>query len=363
MNVAKSMGRLAVLAVLAFQLAGCATKVVDTNRYFWPPLPDVPRIEWIGTYASDTDLKPGGFIDAITGNENQIALDRPIYISADGAGKVYVTDQKVGGIMQFDLNAKTVGIVGGEEGATLFGRISGVALDGEGNIYAGDIPNRKIVVFTKDQKVKAVLDLSKELKNIGSFAIDRARKRIIVPDIWDHKIAVFDYDGKLLNSIGKRGGGDGEFNYPTSVALDPEGNIIVCDSMNARIQRFTPDLKFISKFGKRGDGIGEFNIIKAAAVDSEGHIYVTDGKGHKVSIFNDQGEILLSIGGAFASKPGLSVTPGGFLLPQGIYIDQNDAIYVVDQMNSRIQVFQYLTEKYLKDHPLPADKLPPKEVK
>jgi DNA-binding beta-propeller fold protein YncE len=358
MNVGRLMGRLAVLAVLAFQLPACATKVVDTNRYFWPALPDVPRVEWLGAYASDTDLKPGGFMDAITGNEHQIALDRPVYISADGAGKVFVSDQKAGGIMQFDLNAKKVEMVGGAEGGMLFGRISGVALDGEGNIYGGDIPNRKIVVFTKDHKVKTVLDLSKDLKNIGSFAIDRVRKRIIIPDVWDHKIAVFNLEGKLLNSIGKRGNGDGEFNYPTSVALDPEGTIVVCDSMNARIQRFSPDLKFISKFGKRGDGIGEFNIIKAAAVDSEGHIYVTDGKGHKVSIFNEQGEILLSIGAGFSVQPGLSVTPGGFLLPQGIYIDQNDTIYVVDQMNSRIQIFQYLTEKYLKEHPLPGDKKP-----
>ena len=127
-------------------------------------------------------------------------------------------------------------------------------MDGDGNIYAADGASQKIIVFSKDEKVRNVLDLSSHVKNIGSIAIDRTRKRIIVPDSWGHQIAVFQLDGTLIAKTGKRGGGDGEFNYPSSVAIDPEGNVVVCDAMNARIQRFSPDLKFISKFGKRGDG-------------------------------------------------------------------------------------------------------------
>jgi hypothetical protein len=34
--------------------------------------------------------------------------------------------------------------------------------------------------------------------------------------------------------------------------------------------------------------------------------------------------------------------PGEFLLPAGLYVDNNDRIYVADQGNSRVQVFQYL---------------------
>jgi DNA-binding beta-propeller fold protein YncE len=37
--------------------------------------------------------------------------------------------------------------------------------------------------------------------------------------------------------------------------------------------------------------------------------------------------------------------PAAFQLPAGIAIDEIDRIYVADQLNSRIQVFQYLKEQ------------------
>jgi sugar lactone lactonase YvrE len=37
--------------------------------------------------------------------------------------------------------------------------------------------------------------------------------------------------------------------------------------------------------------------------------------------------------------------------PAGLYIDENDKVYVVDTLNKRIQVYQYLSEKWKKDHP------------
>ena len=344
--------RFGCIALLALWITGCATKVVDTQRYFWPMVPDVPRIEWLGAYSTESDIKEANWLDAIAGKEDEAGLGQPLFVTADGMGKIYVTDLRVRGVVMMDLVNKEFKVVGGEEASGYFLRITGVALDGEGNVYAADGNSRKIIVFSKEQQVKSVLDLSQHVKNIASFAIDRSRKRIIVPDSWGHQIVTFGLDGSFIAKTGKRGEGDGEFNYPSSVAIDPDGNLVVCDAMNARIQRLTPDLKFISKFGRRGDGVGEFNIIKAVAVDSEGHIYVTDSKSHRVAIFNAGGEILLSIGGPFSARPGSSITPGGFLLPQGIYIDQNDSIYVVDQFNARVQKFQYLTEKYLKEHPI-----------
>lgn len=348
--------RLGLLAVLALWVAGCAAKVVDTQRYYWPPLPDVPRIEWLGAYSSESDIKPPSLIDAIAGKEDEASLGQPLFAVSDGLGKIYVTDVRLPGVVMIDLVNKEFKAVGGDQVAGYFTRVTGVALDREGNIYAADGGTRKIVVFSKNQEIINVLDLSKHVKNIGYFAIDRVRKRIIVPDSWGHQLAVFGLDGSFITKTGKRGDGDGEFNYPSSVAIDPDGNLVVCDAMNGRIQRFTPDLKFISKFGKRGDGIGEFNIIKAVAVDSEGHVYVTDAKSHRVGIYSAEGEILLSVGGPFSLRPGESIAPGGFLLPQGIYIDQNDSIYVVDQFNSRVQKFQYLNEKYLKEHPVTPEK-------
>src|SRR6185369_4087993 len=138
------------------------------------------------------------------------------------------------------------------------------------------------------------------------------------------------------------------FRFPTSVAIDFKGNILVADSMNARIVRFTPEGDFISTFGQRGDAVGDIAMLKAVAVDSEGHIYITDAKSHRIQIYNEQGEILLAIG-LLSQGSGII---GGFYSPNGLYIDQNDAIYIADKLGKRFQIYQYLNKAYLAQHPI-----------
>jgi hypothetical protein len=54
-----------------------------------------------------------------------------------------------------------------------------------------------------------------------------------------------------------------------------------------------------------------------------------------VQVFNRQGELLYYFGtrGTHA---------GEFQLPEGLFIDQADHVYVVDAFNRRVQVFQYV---------------------
>ena len=93
-------------------------------------------------------------------------------------------------------------------------------------------------------------------------------------------------------------------------------------------------------------------MIKAVAVDSEDHIYVTDGKMNWISIFNSKGESLMVFGQTYAQTEGRKLGIGGFLVPQGIYIDENDRIYIIDQINRRFQIYQYLNQRYLNQFPL-----------
>lgn len=47
---------------------------------------------------------------------------------------------------------------------------------------------------------------------------------------------VFNTDGEFLLKFGSNGEGNGQFNAPTGVAVDVNGNIIVADWGNSRIQ-------------------------------------------------------------------------------------------------------------------------------
>ena len=72
---------------------------------------------------------------------------------------------------------------------------------------------------------------------------------IYVVDQGHNRIVKFSPDGQVLASWGSKGNGDGQFNDPTSVAVDPATNkVYVADPINKRIQVFDSDGKFLTKW-------------------------------------------------------------------------------------------------------------------
>ena len=56
-------------------------------------------------------------------------------------------------------------------------------------------------------------------------------------------IQVFDASGNFITKFGTGGSGDGQFNFPVGVAVDPTtGSVYVADALNNRIQVFFLDL-------------------------------------------------------------------------------------------------------------------------
>jgi sugar lactone lactonase YvrE len=73
------------------------------------------------------------------------------------------------------------------------------------------------------------------------------------------------------------------------------------------------------------------------AIDSDQHIYTVDANFDNYQIFNSKGQLLLYVG-----KTGSKY--GQFFMPNGIFIDHEDRIYVSDSYNRRVQIFQYVKE-------------------
>ena len=60
---------------------------------------------------------------------------------------------------------------------------------------------------------------------------------------------------------------------------------MVCDAGNHRVQVFELNGKFISKFRTKGSGVGELTVPISTAVLSDGRIVVTDFLNHRIQIF------------------------------------------------------------------------------
>ncbi len=355
--VGNRISRLISVVVAGSLLSACAaSQPKETTRYFWPRLPERPRIEWIKNYANEADMPKGGvrqlFTDVL-GEEDTINLDRALDIVVNSKQQVFIADAGSHNVVVFDFVTNKVRMLPriDKEADRLQQPVS-LALGENEQLYVGDMGTKKIAIFSANGAYQRSFPVQPNMDSVGGMAVDLINKQLFVADTRGHKIGIFDLTGKFKSSFGTRGDKDGEFSYPIPLRLNGKNELVVGDTMNARIQVFDTKGKFLRKFGSRGDAPQDFQVLKGIGIDSENNIYITDGKAHKVVIYNNDGDFLLTFGGLYSSATAGKESMGGFVLPQGLFIDKTDRIYVVDQMNHRFQVFQYLSDGYIKLNPI-----------
>lgn len=347
------MCRITNLLIISFFCASCAApQNVSKERYVWPPPPDVARIEWLKTYSNQLDIEKTAskrFWDSIAGEDAPRSFKKPVEVkSIPELNKFIVSDIGRSAVIVFDLVALEQRVLEIPGSAPPLHLPLSIAVDRDGNIYVLERRSATILVFDKAEKYQKAIGLKPvSVTSPTAMVIDKKNSLLFVSDAATRKIVVTDLKGDFIRSFGGAGESEGQFNLPIAMALNSKDHLVVADAFSARIQIFDETGRFLSKFGKRGDSPGDFQLIKSIAVDSSDNIYIVDGRAHNISIFNAQGELLLVMGGFYASTDSGKLAPGGFSVPVGIDIDSTDKIYVVDQMNARVQIFQYFSEDYL----------------
>ncbi len=322
---------LSVLVFTSFTLFAAQEK----EKLVWPQAPDEAKIEYQGfiTKSSDLGIEKGFFskvYDFIFGEEDAI-LSAPFGIYAD-QNRIYTTDISTKEVYVFDKAENDVIIIRGSDDERFFYPID-VISDKNGNIYVSDSVRAKVFVFDNDGDFKFTI-APKKLQRCVGLAIG-ANNNLYIVDALSDQIHVTTLEGKYIQSIGKIGSANGEFNKPTFIDAPKDGKIYVTDSMNHRIQVFSEDGDFLLSFGRLGQNIGDFGSPRGISLDSEGNIYVTDTMFNNIQIFNQHGELLLVLGG-YGSRA------GEFALPEDIVILKDGTIYISDTNNRRIQVLKRL---------------------
>jgi DNA-binding beta-propeller fold protein YncE len=320
--------------------SGCATppeQKVEPPALLWPAHPEPPRIAHVRAFSRPDDLGISkGFLqrmrDLVFGAEESHMV-RPIAVVESG-GVLYVADPGAKGVHRFDTAKGDYALIQGAKETPLPSPV-GLARGADGEIYLSDSRLAQVWVIRPGASFATPLELEGELQQPTGLAFDPASRQLYVVDTKANKIQVYNPQGRLLRSLGARGTGPGEFNYPTLLWLSPQGRLYVTDSLNFRVQILDRDGRFISKFGHVGDGTGDAARQKGVATDSHGHVYVVDSLFHAVQVFDQGGRYLLTVGAQGQGR-------GEFWLPVGIYIDAYDNIYIADTFNRRVQVLRYL---------------------
>jgi sugar lactone lactonase YvrE len=141
---------------------------------------------------------------------------------------------------------------------------------------------------------------------------------------------IFKYapDGRLLMTLGAPGGAATDstwFYQPNDVLVAPNGTIFVSEGHGGgidRVLKFDSTGALIKTWGRRGSGPGEFNQPHALAMDSQGRLFVGDRSNNRVQIFDQEGTYIDSW--------------YQFSRPSGLWIDQNDVLYVADSESGSI---------------------------
>lgn len=333
-----AMFQIGLCVCLAFPAAPATAQVASP-----PPLllEGGRRLEFVRSFSSERDvMRRHAFwskaVDFVAGATAKTSMVRPYDVITDSRGRVIVSDPGAALVHIFDFkNGRYQKLTGG--GGDNFKSPIGVAVDSDDNIYVADSELGVVMVFDRNGKFRRCIG---KLRGEGYFkrptgiAVDSQRHRVYITDTLRDTVFYADLQGNILGRLGSRGSEPGELNFPTELLVQ-DGEVSVVDSMNFRVQFIDASGQFRGSFGRMGPVTGYLWRTKGIAKDNEGHFYLADAGLGVVQVFDREGTLLFYFG-----LPGDG--PGEFAFPAGISIDGKDMVYVVDMMNRKVAMFQYV---------------------
>jgi len=257
-------------------------------------------------------------------------FDSPTGIAVDTKGNILVADTNNGRIEKFSPNGTFLSTLGTDRiGHGQLVEPNGIAIDYAGNIYVAEVGSNHRVqklspdgTFIAEWKGPDVGFYGPRRIAIGSddsiYVVDQGRTRIVK----------FTPDGQVLTVWGTKGSGDGQFDDPASVAVDPTTNkVYVADPRNKRIQVFDSDGKFLTKWIVPEWG-GPYGFEDLAIDPNNGRLYASSANVNSVLIFDLNGNKV----GALTPKP-----PNQFQGPCGLALADRK-LYVVNKGGNYVSV-------------------------
>ena len=257
------------------------------------------------------------------GAASNAALNYPWGVVIGPTGMIYIADMEnyrirrvaPGGIISTVAGNGVSGYSGdgGPATAAMFSDVTGLAMDASGNLYVGDRSNKRIRKITATGIVSTVAGTG---------------------------VQGFSGDGGPATAA--------TLNTPTSVIVDPSGNLYFADSSNQRIRRIDNNGTITTIAGNGVAGFsGDGGPATAASMDSPlglardqaGNLYFADGNNNRIRKITPSGIISTFAGngkGMFAGDGG-HANSASINIPSDVAIDTSGNLYIADSGNNRVR--------------------------
>jgi DNA-binding beta-propeller fold protein YncE len=236
-------------------------------------------------------------IVVVDANGNQIEdwtkwdsmLKRPHYVTInpyDPDKHVWVVDDQGHAIYEFTHDGKqlvkTLGTPnqpGNDE--KHFNRPTFINWLPDGTMFVTDgYGNTRVVKFDKDGKFMMTFgqpsnppdDMRPSVfKDVHGVVFDPSTHRVFVTDRADHRIEIFDENGKFLDQWST-----GKPSTPQFLYMAADRSVWIADGTTAKIIKFDLDGHYLYSWGSQGDWPGALWNVHGMSVDPEGNLYLAE---------------------------------------------------------------------------------------
>ena len=212
----------------------------------------------------------------------------PEDIVIDDSDNIYIVNDNIQDIHKFNSSFNFVTKISHDG-------VVGLANDGVVT-YAAYFNQHNIVRFNTNLGIANTYGSS----GSGTFQFDSpvgievdASGNIYVADKGNHRVQIYDSSFNYIVTLGvtdESGSDNDHFSGPSAVAIDPvNGNILIMDLNNRRVQVFDSSYNYVTTIAGNGSGTGNDQILGGnnmdVDVDSSGNVYISDFLNHRVQVF------------------------------------------------------------------------------
>ena len=250
-------------------------------------------------------------------------------VTAIGKASIRENESGFGALYKYNLKTGYFENIRGA-GDVIEGEISDIYIAKDMSFYVTDVDGKRVLHFSPDG------DLIQEYKDAPNIfrpiavTLDDVRQELIVADEMYSHIVAFDLKSRQPKyGMGSRGEGPGNFRIITDMIAVP-GGFVISDRIELRVQIFNRSGEFIADFGRN-----DLMFPTALAADNFGRIYVADKADNTIKVYK-AGKLIDVVGRNGGNA-------GEFRYISDMKVLDNK-LFVVDSLNSRIQIFEFVPE-------------------